>query len=220
MPHKVPSLQPTQTALKQLTLAPPHPEKVILVAGTNGKGSTACMLSTLLAHAGKKVGLYTSPHLQCITERIQINNEPISKKDFVEVYQSVKKQTAKISHFEELTVMAAYAFWQKFYVDFAIFEVGMGGTWDATNALPHKINLITKISYDHEHLLGGTLLSIAKNKFGIVHPNSLVIHHPFEETEVQNLAQTVQKQTSSHWVTCPQSTTTDHKRHLYAGATI
>ena len=175
MPRK-PTLGPIKNALKTLNIKPPeNGKRVILIAGTNGKGSVAKTLENLLTSEGLKVGLFTSPHLKCTTERISINNNPIDKKYFTKCFKEIFKETKKLTHFETLTVMAAYIFFKKEKVDWAVFEVGLGGTKDATNAITHQTSVITTLGYDHEYALGNSLEKIAKNKFGIIKKNNLVI---------------------------------------------
>lgn len=162
--------------------------KVILVAGTNGKGTTSATLQTLIFETGKNVGFFSSPHLEEITERIKFNCEDISAEDFCEIFHYVheKVKDFQLSFFEYLTFMAAYYFFSQKNVDFAIFEVGLGGTFDTTNIIPHKYCVITSISYDHENVLGNSLLDIAKNKFGIISQDNIVFHTHFSE-EIQKM---------------------------------
>ncbi len=170
------TLGPIKTALKTLNIKPAlNGERVILIAGTNGKGSVAKTLETLLTSQGFNVGLYTSPHLICTTERISINENPISKQLFTKTFKEIKKAIKNLTHFEILTLIAAQIFFKTKKVDWAIFEIGLGGTKDATNAIPHKTSIITTLGYDHEHILGNSLEKIAKNKFGIIKKHNLVI---------------------------------------------
>ena len=159
-----------------------NPERVIVVAGTNGKGTTSATISTLLIESGENVGFFSSPHLKKINERIKFNNVDISDEDFCEAFAWVKAKvgTASMSPFEWLTFMAAYYFFEKKKVDYAVFEVGLGGTYDSTNIIPHKFCVITKIAFDHQHVLGNSLIDIAKNKLGIVSRNSIVFHTAFD----------------------------------------
>jgi dihydrofolate synthase/folylpolyglutamate synthase len=159
------------------------PEKVIVVAGTNGKGSTCATLQTLLCAAGKNVGFFSSPHLEKINERINFNGVDISDEDFCSVFHAVhpKIMHFDLSYFEYLTIMAAYYFFEthKSSVDFAIFEVGLGGSLDATNATTHGISVITRLGIDHEKELGHSILQIARNKFGIIGHRNRVFHVDF-----------------------------------------
>lgn len=202
MPDRAPSLEPMKKALGRLDLAPIKDKQVILVAGTNGKGSVAKALEQLLHNSGLSTGLYTSPHLISIRERIRRNNQNICEKSFAQVFTKVEElcHDIPLSHFETLTLMACQVFFEKGNsVDWSIFEVGMGGTWDATNAVPHKICVITELGYDHQHLLGPSLQQIAANKFGIVTDASRVFHAPFKDLEVQKLAQSIKAKTHSEW---------------------
>lgn len=172
------------------------PEKIILVAGTNGKGTTSATLTALLRFAGKKVGLYTSPHLVSVNERINCGND-ITNEEFERafdyVHKNAEKSGIKLSHFEYLTLMAYYHFFVENSVDYAVFEVGLGGLYDATNVIPHKTCVLTKIGFDHERYLGNKLTDIAKNKFGIIQNNSgqKVIHLPFDK-EVKKLTDDIE----------------------------
>lgn len=152
----------------------PHTKfKSILVAGTNGKGSTVAMLTSILCQAGYTVGTYISPHLIDIRERIQINQKNISQSDFVNlavhIFKMIKKQKLKmsLSFFEFMTVMAFLYFYRK-KVDVAVVEVGLGGRFDATNVLNPLISVITTIGLDHQRFLGNTLKKIAYEKGGII----------------------------------------------------
>jgi dihydrofolate synthase/folylpolyglutamate synthase len=162
------------------------PSKVIIVSGTNGKGTTCSTLQTLLIESGKNVGFFSSPHLENTTERIKFNGIDISESKFCNVFSIVheKVKQLKLSHFEYLTFMAAYYFFEyhKGRTDYAIFEVGIGGTFDATNVIPHDISVITKIGFDHEDVLGQELTEIAKNKFGIISDNNTVFCDDFDST--------------------------------------
>lgn len=181
MPKTMPGLEKLKQALQHKTwFSQLSPEKIITVAGTNGKGTTCAALQTLLLSAGKKVGLYTSPHLISTTERIRVNGEPISEANFVELYKANQALIAQyeLTHFESLTLMAAEYFFQHNQLDYVLFEVGLGGTYDATNVFPNRYSVITALAMDHQNILGNTVLEIAKNKFGIIKPHSKVIHHP------------------------------------------
>ena len=155
-----------------------HPEcsyKVIHVAGTNGKGSTCSFLASILEQSGKKVGMFTSPHLMKINERIRIGQKLILDEDFVEIFQCTmqyvelakKKGIAHPSFFEFMFLMAAIYF-QKQEVDYAIFETGMGGRLDATNVVKPVLCIITSVGLDHMQFLGNTIEEIAAEKAGII----------------------------------------------------
>ncbi|MCI4651291.1 folylpolyglutamate synthase/dihydrofolate synthase family protein [Phaeodactylibacter sp.] len=167
-------------------LGQPHERlRAIHIAGTNGKGSTAHMLASVLQAAGLKVGLYTSPHYRDFRERIKINGELMPEEavvDFVEQYETLF-QTIKPSFFE-ITVAMAFDYFAKKEVDWAVVEVGMGGRLDSTNILMPELCVITNISYDHMQFLGETLPEIAGEKAGIIKPGiQVVISETQEETQ-------------------------------------
>ncbi|AZZ35926.1 hypothetical protein CIK05_03670 [Bdellovibrio sp. qaytius] len=213
MPKTMPGLEKLKQALQHKTwFQDLPPEKIITVAGTNGKGTTCAALQTLLLSAGKKVGLYTSPHLISTTERIRINGEPISEAQFIELYHENKNLISQydLTHFESLTLMAADCFFAKNNLDYVIFEVGLGGTYDATNVFPNRYSVITALAMDHQNILGNTVLEIAKNKFGIIKPNSKVIHHPLP-AEVFALFSEVLTKTNSQAIAAISGTVTCEK---------
>ncbi|MGA7143585.1 MAG: folylpolyglutamate synthase/dihydrofolate synthase family protein [Desulfobacterales bacterium] len=144
--------------------------KMIHVAGTNGKGSIASTLSTILIHAGFRVGLYTSPHLVRFNERICINNHPVSDENVVTAYEAVKAVhfgSREPTFFEFSTAMAFYEF-GRHNVDWAIVETGMGGRLDATNVITPDLVIITNISLEHKLYLGNTISDITREKGGII----------------------------------------------------
>lgn len=155
-----------------------HPERsypVIHVAGTNGKGSTCSFLASILEQSGKRTGLFTSPHLLRINERLRINRDIISDEDFVEVFEETMGgvRLAKdrgISHpsFFELLFLMAAVYFRKQGVDYAVFETGMGGRLDATNVVKPVLCILTSVGLDHMQYLGNTLEQIAQEKAGIM----------------------------------------------------
>lgn len=155
---------------------PQNSFRSILIAGTNGKGSTGAMLESILRHQSFKTGYYTSPHLIDIRERIQINRKLISKQDFEDVLSKVFEAvdsmmaSAKLetlpTYFEVLTA-SAFLHFQQSKIDFAVVEVGLGGRFDATNVISQNVSVITSIDYDHEEFLGKSLAQIAFEKAGI-----------------------------------------------------
>ena len=155
--------------------------KVILVTGTNGKGSTCATLQTLLIASGKNVGFFSSPHIIRINERIKYNGADISDKDFCRIFRIIHEKVKHFhfSFFEYLMLISCYYFYFEKHIDFAIFEIGLGGTLDATNAIDHDISVITRIGIDHEDVLGKGLIAIARNKFGIIRKNNVVFHTKF-----------------------------------------
>lgn len=150
----------------------PHKKfKSVHIAGTKGKGSTASMLAAMLANSGLKVGLYTSPHLMDIRERIQINDEMISEADMTRLMAKVAPVVKKLASDEPtfFEIMTAVGFLQfaEQQVDIAVIETGLGGRLDSTNVLKPEVCAITSISYDHVEQLGHTLAKIAEEKAGI-----------------------------------------------------
>jgi dihydrofolate synthase / folylpolyglutamate synthase len=142
----------------------------IHVAGTNGKGSVASSLASILKASGYKTGLYTSPHLVRFNERITINNLPISNANVVEAYKAVKqvhRGNREPTFFEFTTAMAFYEFSRQ-KVDWAVIETGMGGRLDATNIIKPALSIITNISVEHREYLGNTIAQVAGEKGGIV----------------------------------------------------
>jgi dihydrofolate synthase/folylpolyglutamate synthase len=153
---------------------------IIHVAGTKGKGSVAALCAFALQAAGYKAGLYTSPHLWDYVERIQINGEPISHKQLVELVEEIKPAVAKIpklTTFEITTALGLLAFANN-DVNAAVIEVGLGGRLDATNIVTPKVSVITSLSYDHMAVLGNTLAEIAGEKAGIIKEGIPVVSAP------------------------------------------
>jgi dihydrofolate synthase/folylpolyglutamate synthase len=150
--------------------------KTIHVAGTNGKGSSSHMLAAILASAGYKTGLYTSPHLVDFRERIRINGVQISEQFVINYVNSQKDLIEEIQpSFFEATVALAFDYFAKEEVDIAIIEVGLGGRLDSTNIISPEVCLITNIGMDHMNLLGDTLEEIAGEKAGIIKANTPVV---------------------------------------------
>ena len=145
--------------------------KTIHVGGTNGKGSTAAIISSILTEAGYKVGLYTSPHLLNFTERIRINNIPISEERVSQLVGNIRGRTGYrdiTPTFFEFTTALALCYFAEEGVDIAVMEVGMGGRLDATNIINPLISVITNVEYDHTEHLGSSLEKIAIEKCGII----------------------------------------------------
>ena len=151
---------------------PENKFKSIHVGGTNGKGSTAHMLASVLQEASYKVGLYTSPHLKDFRERIRINGAVISENfvvDFVATNKSFFESNS-LSFFE-MSVGMAFDYFAQEQVDIAIIEVGLGGRLDSTNIIKPKVSVITNIGLDHTQFLGTKLEDIAREKAGIIKPD-------------------------------------------------
>ncbi|MFD7706681.1 bifunctional folylpolyglutamate synthase/dihydrofolate synthase [Streptomyces sp. NPDC059785] len=154
----------------------------IHITGTNGKTSTARMVEALLGAFELRTGRYTSPHVQSITERISLDGAPITAERFIETYDDIKayvdlvdaRQEYRLSFFEVLTGMA-YAAFADAPVDVAVVEVGMGGSWDATNVIDGAVAVVTPIDLDHTDRLGETPGEIAQEKSGIIKPDATVI---------------------------------------------
>lgn len=158
-------------------LGNPHERlKAVHIAGTNGKGSTAATLASIMQKAGYKTGLYTSPHLVTFTERIRINGREIEESKVVELTDRIrfkiqdsefKNELSKITFFEFTTAMAILYFMEE-GVDIAVMETGMGGRLDATNVINPLVSLITNISIEHKEFLGDTIEAVAYEKAGII----------------------------------------------------
>lgn len=160
-----------------------NPEKdldVIHIAGTNGKGSTAAFLSSILKSREKKVGLFTSPHLVTFRERIQINGDLISEEDVLRLGQKVLEAAdgmpLDVTMFD-ITLGIALLYFKEQKVDVVVLETGLGGAKDSTRALCHppKVAVITNIGFDHTQVLGNTLTEIAENKAGIIRPGCFAV---------------------------------------------
>jgi len=159
----------------------------VLIAGTNGKGSTAATLASIGHAAGYRTGLYTSPHLLRINERLRIDGDEIGDTELAEVYDQVEQAAARLlkngdlpwhpSFFEMLTAMA-FEHFARSGVDLAVLEVGMGGRLDATNVVEPCLSVITDISLDHQRFLGNTITEIASEKAGIIRRSGIVVTLP------------------------------------------
>jgi dihydrofolate synthase / folylpolyglutamate synthase len=166
---------------------PQHSFPSVLVAGTNGKGSTASTLASIAHESGLQVGLYTSPHLDRVNERIKLNGHDVPDEDFARVYFRVYAAAEQLvlegalehlpSYFELLTALA-FLYFQESKVDLAVLEVGMGGRLDATNIVSPVLSVITDISLDHQEWLGETIALIAREKAGILRPDGALVALP------------------------------------------
>jgi dihydrofolate synthase/folylpolyglutamate synthase len=176
--------------MRVLLAALGHPENrfpTVLVAGTNGKGSTAATLASILQASGLKTGLYTSPHLVRINERIRLDGEAISDDDFAMLHDVVDRTAERLvgegdlpwhpSFFEMLTAMA-FEYFARSRPDMVVLEVGMGGRLDATNVVEPRLSIITDISLDHQKYLGETVAEIAREKAGIIRLGGIVVTLP------------------------------------------
>lgn len=175
-------IKPGLERMQRMARALGHPESAwaaIHVAGTNGKGSVSATLENILRHAGYKTGLYTSPHLVHLSERIRINGHPISDGQFIATAQDLfrleKKLAITLTYFEFVTALAFLHFAQE-HIVVGIIECGMGGRWDATNILPRPaVSVITQIGLDHTAWLGTTVQAIAREKAGIIKPDGFTV---------------------------------------------
>ncbi len=179
------AIEPTLERMAALVSVLGDPQRsypVIHVTGTNGKTSTARMIESLLRARGLRTGLFTSPHLSSIRERIVVDGQPVSAEAFVAAYDELApylalvdgRQATQLSFFEVLTGMA-FAIFADVPVDVAVIEVGLGGTWDATNIADGAVAVVTPVSLDHTAYLGGTVEEIATDKAGIIKPGAVAV---------------------------------------------
>lgn len=169
------SLEPT-LALCKLLDEPQHGFKSIHIAGTNGKGSCSHMIAGVLQAAGKKTGVYTSPHYKEFVERIKINGSFISKDKVTEFLENnMSKWEGRRTTFFELTVAMAFDYFRNEKVDYGVIETGLGGRLDSTNVISPEVAIITNISKDHTDILGNSIQEIAAEKAGIIKQNCPVI---------------------------------------------
>ncbi len=159
---------------------PQHSFPVVLIAGTKGKGSTAAMLSSILTEAGCRTGLYTSPHLVSVRERIAVDRNPVSKEECTSLIMELKPYLdEKLEHhssdtpsFFEIVTAASFLFFKRQKADIAVIEVGMGGRFDATNTADPVLSVITRMGLDHTLFLGNTIPEITAEKCGIMRRNT------------------------------------------------
>jgi dihydrofolate synthase/folylpolyglutamate synthase len=180
-------------------LGNPHTQfKSIHIAGTNGKGSTAHMLTSILQEAGYKVGLYTSPHLKDFRERIKVNGKMIAEQEVVDFVKESKAifEEMELSFFE-FTVAMAFNYFAIQQIDIAIIETGLGGRLDSTNILNPELSIITNIGLDHTNLLGNTIEKIAAEKGGIIKENTPIIIGR-KQKETNTIFQNIAKEKNAH----------------------
>ncbi|MBB3082629.1 bifunctional tetrahydrofolate synthase/dihydrofolate synthase [Geodermatophilus sabuli] len=170
------------SALVDLLGNPHRAYPVVQVAGTNGKTSTARMVDELLRGFGLRVGRFTSPHLQSMRERIVLDGEPVSAGRFVETYDDIAPYVQMVDSagehpmsFFEVMVGMAYATFADAPVDVAVIEVGMGGTWDATNVVDARVAVVTPVALDHAEYLGPDVTTIAGEKAGIIKRDAIAV---------------------------------------------
>ena len=195
---------PTLKAMEYFMEEFGHPEKelkIIHIAGTNGKGSCTEMITNILINAGYKVGKFISPHLIKYNERISINNKNITDEQMKKLIERIQPKidkynntnNSKITLFELETTMALLYFYEN-NCDFIVLETGLGGLYDCTNIVHPIVSIITSIGYDHMHILGNTLVEIAKQKAGIIKEKSETVFALSDEQEVnEELKQTCKK---------------------------
>lgn len=188
---------PTLDRMRELVHLLGNPERtypLVHLTGTNGKGSTAAMTTSLIGAMGLSVGTYTSPNLSRVNERIARNGEPIDDESFAAVLSTLAGleplMADRPSRFDLLTA-AAFGWFADVAVDAAVIEVGVGGTWDSTNVVESEVSVITNVSYDHTDILGPTLEGIAVDKAGIVKAGSTCVvgeRHPGLATIIEQRA--------------------------------
>jgi dihydrofolate synthase/folylpolyglutamate synthase len=197
--------EPTLDRVREATDLMGSPQsafKVVHLTGTNGKTSTARMVESLVREHGLRTGLFTSPHLTTVRERIQIDGEPISQQEFIRLWQevapivhlvdakSIEAGGPRLSFFEVLVVLA-YAAFADAPVDVAVIEVGMGGVWDATNVADGDVAVISTVSLDHAQWLGDDLAGIAREKAGIIKDGAAAVIAEQSDSVTEVLTRTV-----------------------------
>jgi len=178
-------LEPTLDRIQAFTELLGEPQAsypVVHLTGTNGKTSTARMVETLIRGLGLRTGRFTSPHLETMNERIVIDGVPLSDDDFVRIFNEIAPYTHLVDadhdnplSFFETVVGMAFAAFADAPVDAAVIEVGMGGSWDATNVADGAVAVLTPVAVDHAQYLGSTVAEIAREKVGIIKPGATVI---------------------------------------------
>lgn len=193
-------------------LGNPHKKiKTIHVAGTNGKGSTTAMLTSILMDSGYAVGTYISPYIEEFEERIQINRKNITKDDLCYIVSKVKEAVEKVcecgygnpTEFEIITCCGFLYFYNK-NVDFVVVEVGLGGRLDSTNVINPILSIIGSISYDHTQILGDTIEKIAYEKAGIIKENTPIVLFP-QKKEVELVVESVAKDKNAPLIKVPKN---------------
>ncbi len=189
-----PNLGRFRTLLRHLG-SPHRALPFVHVAGTKGKGSTSAMIASILAQAGYRTGLYTSPHLHTFRERIQINGEMISEQEVADLADWIRPTLARTpgTTFEAITAIA-FEHFRRRGVQIAVLEVGLGGRFDATNVVRPLVSVITAIGMDHMNVLGNTLEQIAGEKAGIIKRGVPVVFTPQKESAAVVLAERARRQ--------------------------
>lgn len=183
-------------------------KNIIHIAGTNGKGSTSYFIDQILRFRGHSTGLFTSPHILNVRERIKLNGEDISPDDFNRLFSIVEPAVIQhtLSYFETLTLMAFYYYKEK-GIDTAIIETGLGGRFDSTNILNRKIPVITSISMDHTEYLGNDIITIANEKLAIIKDNPVF----FLGSNAEEVRSHVHAQLGDRTVVEPEYSETPHR---------
>ncbi|WP_245570072.1 bifunctional folylpolyglutamate synthase/dihydrofolate synthase [Lacticigenium naphthae] len=204
--------------------------KFIHLAGTNGKGSTAAFVDSILKKSGLNTGLFTSPHLQRINERLQINGAEITDEEFIQTTQLVEPYVGQVEEelgeklyaFEILTAVAFLYFKEK-EVDIVILETGVGGRLDATNVITQsEVSVITSIGMDHMKVLGNTIEEIAKEKAGIIKKSGTIVTYPFSKS-IQTIVEEIAWEKETKWIPVDPaqltilSSSIDGQRFTYKG---
>ncbi len=202
MPHALGSYDLRRVEELLARLGNPHLKaRSVHIAGTNGKGSTAAMIASVLTNSGYDTGLYTSPHLQTIRERFRVNESLITEEEFTVIVAKLKPEVeivnqqatyGELTTFELLTALAFTYFGMK-GVDFQVLEVGLGGKFDATNVIQPEVCVITSISLDHTEILGNSVTEIAAEKAGIIKSGSTVVLSPQTEEVVRVIEEACHK---------------------------
>jgi dihydrofolate synthase / folylpolyglutamate synthase len=192
--------------------------RFIHVAGTNGKGSTCAILESIYRTKGLRVGLFTSPHLVAFGERVQVDRQPLSNEEVVQLVSELRPWLAQFepdqhpTFFEVVTVMALRHFAAR-GCDLVLWETGLGGRLDATNIVTPLASVITNIQYDHQKYLGETLASIAGEKAGIIKPGILVITGTDAPEALQVIRETARQQSSPLTIVPPEESRSDLLEH-------
>jgi len=162
--------------IKNIILDSPIAKKVVVIGGTNGKGTTAEFLNNLLLQSDFKVGLYTSPHLFNFNERIRINGLPVSDLDIINAFREIEeiKEDVRLTYFDYATI-AAFILFKKNSIDVAILEIGLGGRYDPVNLLDSDISILTNVELDHQKWLGNTREEIGEEKSAIFREGKTII---------------------------------------------
>jgi dihydrofolate synthase/folylpolyglutamate synthase len=206
--------------LAELSGNPQNHLRFIHVAGTNGKGSTCAMLESIYHASGLKVGLFTSPHLVTFRERIQVNRQPISEQEVVQLVEDLQPLLGSFppeehpTFFEVVTIMALRYFSAQ-RCDLVLWETGLGGRLDATNIVTPLASVITNIQYDHQKWLGETLASIAAEKAGIIKPGIPVITGADAPEALHVIVETARQQNAPLTVVAPSEMLTPPLNELH-----